>query len=104
MLCLFVVSLGVLRAENYGTLKRKILVFLLLCLYLYSLHMRLYTDALNRRSAKWRAPQAAIIPNFHLPMRSFEVKNRSVKCIMMLLHLSLWIWPNFGLPFSFINN
>ncbi|KAJ8756368.1 hypothetical protein K2173_025180 [Erythroxylum novogranatense] len=31
----------------------------------------------NRRSAKWRCPQAALMPNLHLPMRSFEVKNRT---------------------------
>lgn len=30
----------------------------------------------TRRNVKWRSPQAAVIPNFHLPMRSFEVKNR----------------------------
>ncbi|KAG6734206.1 hypothetical protein I3842_01G262400 [Carya illinoinensis] len=29
------------------------------------------------RNAKWRSPQAAVIPNFHLPMRSLEVKNRT---------------------------
>lgn len=34
-------------------------------------------DGYKRRNAKWRSPQAAIIPNFHLPMRSFEVKNRT---------------------------
>lgn len=34
-------------------------------------------DNYKRRSAKWRSPKAAIIPNFHLPMRSFEVKNRT---------------------------
>ncbi|KAG8371679.1 hypothetical protein BUALT_Bualt13G0113400 [Buddleja alternifolia] len=27
--------------------------------------------------SKWRSPRAAIIPNFHLPMRSYEVKNRT---------------------------
>nr|POF09830.1 4-hydroxy-tetrahydrodipicolinate synthase 2, chloroplastic [Quercus suber] len=27
------------------------------------------------RNAKWRSPQAAVIPNFHLPMHSLEVKN-----------------------------
>ncbi|XP_073037307.1 4-hydroxy-tetrahydrodipicolinate synthase, chloroplastic-like [Primulina eburnea] len=26
---------------------------------------------------KWRSPRAAIIPNFHLPMRSYETKNRT---------------------------
>uniref|UniRef100_A0A7N0V4B7 4-hydroxy-tetrahydrodipicolinate synthase n=1 Tax=Kalanchoe fedtschenkoi TaxID=63787 RepID=A0A7N0V4B7_KALFE len=31
----------------------------------------------NRRDMKWTAPKAAVIPNFHLPMRSFEVKNRT---------------------------
>nr|XP_023905981.1 chaperone protein DnaK 2-like [Quercus suber] len=29
------------------------------------------------RNAKWRSPQAAVIPNFHLPMRCLEVKNRT---------------------------
>nr|DAD33766.1 TPA_asm: hypothetical protein HUJ06_012617 [Nelumbo nucifera] len=32
---------------------------------------------LNRRNGRWRSPEAAIIPNFHLPMRSLEVKNRT---------------------------
>ncbi|KAM0072614.1 4-hydroxy-tetrahydrodipicolinate synthase [Helianthus debilis subsp. tardiflorus] len=31
----------------------------------------------HNRSARWTAPSAAIIPNFHLPMRSYEVKNRT---------------------------
>ncbi|KAK9162037.1 hypothetical protein Syun_002939 [Stephania yunnanensis] len=31
----------------------------------------------SRRSGGWRAPEAAVIPNFHLPMRSLEVKNRT---------------------------
>ncbi|KVH89589.1 Aldolase-type TIM barrel [Cynara cardunculus var. scolymus] len=31
----------------------------------------------HNRSARWTTPSAAIIPNFHLPMRSFEVKNRT---------------------------
>lgn len=34
-------------------------------------------DNCKRRNAKWKFPQAAVIPNFHLPMRSFEVKNRT---------------------------
>ncbi|KAK9266114.1 hypothetical protein L1049_010761 [Liquidambar formosana] len=34
-------------------------------------------DSFKRSNAKWRSPQAAVIPNFHLPMRSFEVKNRT---------------------------
>ncbi|MBA0743594.1 hypothetical protein Gogos_006260 [Gossypium gossypioides] len=34
-------------------------------------------DNYKRRNVKWRSPQAAIIPDFHLPMRSFEVKNSS---------------------------
>ncbi|KAE8657713.1 4-hydroxy-tetrahydrodipicolinate synthase 1 [Hibiscus syriacus] len=29
------------------------------------------------RNVKWRSPQAAVIANFHLPMRSLEVKNRT---------------------------
>lgn len=31
----------------------------------------------NRTHTRWRSPQAAVIPNFHLPMRSYEVKNRT---------------------------
>ncbi|XP_038708250.1 4-hydroxy-tetrahydrodipicolinate synthase, chloroplastic isoform X1 [Tripterygium wilfordii] len=34
-------------------------------------------DNNKRTNVKWRSPQAAVIPNFHLPMRSFEVKNRT---------------------------
>uniref|UniRef100_A0A2P2K3U3 4-hydroxy-tetrahydrodipicolinate synthase n=2 Tax=Rhizophora mucronata TaxID=61149 RepID=A0A2P2K3U3_RHIMU len=34
-------------------------------------------DRYKRRSVRWRSPQSAVIPNFHLPMRSFEVKNRT---------------------------
>lgn len=30
------------------------------------------------RSSYWRPAQAAVKPNFHLPMRSFELKNRLV--------------------------
>ncbi|KAK1304783.1 hypothetical protein QJS10_CPB11g00499 [Acorus calamus] len=30
-----------------------------------------------KRSGRWRSPKAAVIPNFHIPMRSFEVKNRT---------------------------
>lgn len=29
------------------------------------------------RITKWRSTRAAVIPNFHLPMRSYEVKNRT---------------------------
>ncbi|KAG6411901.1 hypothetical protein SASPL_124554 [Salvia splendens] len=29
------------------------------------------------RIPKWSSPRAAVIPNFHLPMRSYEVKNRT---------------------------
>ncbi|CAA3003387.1 4-hydroxy-tetrahydrodipicolinate synthase, chloroplastic-like [Olea europaea var. sylvestris] len=36
-----------------------------------------HLDNHKRRNAKWRSPRAAIIPNFHLPMRSYEVKNRT---------------------------
>ncbi|KAK1588162.1 hypothetical protein Q3G72_020359 [Acer saccharum] len=32
---------------------------------------------ITRKNKKWRPPQAAIIPNYHLPMRSFESKNRT---------------------------
>ncbi|OAY57652.1 4-hydroxy-tetrahydrodipicolinate synthase, chloroplastic [Manihot esculenta] len=35
------------------------------------------TDYCKRSGTKWRSPQAAMIPSFHLPMRSFEVKNRT---------------------------
>lgn len=34
-------------------------------------------DGYKRRTAKWVSPKAAVVPNFHLPMRSFEVKNRT---------------------------
>ncbi|CAI9764805.1 unnamed protein product [Fraxinus pennsylvanica] len=36
-----------------------------------------FPDSNKRKNANWRSPRAAIIPNFHLPMRSFEVKNRT---------------------------
>ncbi|KAL3743689.1 hypothetical protein ACJRO7_018887 [Eucalyptus globulus] len=35
------------------------------------------SDACKRRNVQWRSPRAAVIPNFHLPMRSYEVKNRT---------------------------
>eukprot|EP00268_Persea_americana_P024980 TRINITY_DN24355_c0_g1_i1.p1 TRINITY_DN24355_c0_g1~~TRINITY_DN24355_c0_g1_i1.p1 ORF type:complete len:366 (-),score=68.54 TRINITY_DN24355_c0_g1_i1:532-1629(-) len=31
----------------------------------------------KRKNGRWISPQAAIIPNFHLPMQSLEVKNRT---------------------------
>ncbi|RWR87556.1 4-hydroxy-tetrahydrodipicolinate synthase, chloroplastic isoform X1 [Cinnamomum micranthum f. kanehirae] len=31
----------------------------------------------KRKNGRWRSPEAAIIPNLHLPMRSLEVKNRT---------------------------
>ncbi|XP_016543564.1 4-hydroxy-tetrahydrodipicolinate synthase, chloroplastic isoform X2 [Capsicum annuum] len=31
----------------------------------------------TKRTAIWRSPRAAVIPSFHLPMRSYEVKNRT---------------------------
>ncbi|CAK9318998.1 unnamed protein product [Citrullus colocynthis] len=36
-----------------------------------------YKRQCTKRTAGWRSPQAAILPNLHLPMRSFEVKNRT---------------------------
>ncbi|KAL9228596.1 hypothetical protein vseg_004155 [Gypsophila vaccaria] len=33
--------------------------------------------ASNHALKRWKVPQAAVIPNFHLPMRSFEIKNRT---------------------------
>lgn len=44
-------------------------------------------DGYKRRDAKRRSPQAAIIPNSHLPMRSFEVKNRTSAEDIKLLRL-----------------
>ncbi|XP_071724150.1 4-hydroxy-tetrahydrodipicolinate synthase, chloroplastic-like isoform X2 [Rutidosis leptorrhynchoides] len=42
----------------------------------------------KRRDAKWMTPQAAaVIPNFHLPMRSFEVKNRTASEDIQALRL-----------------
>ncbi|CAA7022990.1 unnamed protein product [Microthlaspi erraticum] len=34
-------------------------------------------DSHNRRNTKWVSPIAAVVPNFHLPMRSLEDKNRT---------------------------
>lgn len=34
-------------------------------------------DDYKRKNARFLSPKAAVIPNFHLPMRSFEVKNRT---------------------------
>ncbi|GAB4844383.1 4-hydroxy-tetrahydrodipicolinate synthase, chloroplastic [Ancistrocladus abbreviatus] len=31
----------------------------------------------SRRNVTWRSPRAAVLPNFHLPMRSYEIKNRT---------------------------
>ncbi|KAG6597189.1 4-hydroxy-tetrahydrodipicolinate synthase, chloroplastic-like [Cucurbita moschata] len=31
----------------------------------------------TKRTVRWRSPQAAILPDLHLPMRSLEVKNRT---------------------------
>ncbi|KNA17112.1 hypothetical protein SOVF_083080 [Spinacia oleracea] len=31
----------------------------------------------NRTYIRWRSPQAAVVANFHLPMRSYEIKNRT---------------------------
>lgn len=36
-----------------------------------------YKRQCTKRTAGWRSPQAAILPNLHLPMRSLEVKNRT---------------------------
>ncbi|CAM9003040.1 unnamed protein product [Rhodiola kirilowii] len=36
-----------------------------------------YGVGAKRKSQRWRSPKAAIVPNFHLPMRSYEVKNRT---------------------------
>ncbi|KAJ7950998.1 4-hydroxy-tetrahydrodipicolinate synthase [Quillaja saponaria] len=44
--------------------------------------------AIDLENSKWTPPQAAILPNFHLPMRSFEVKNRTsvddIKCLRLI--------------------
>jgi len=58
--------------------------FLLLLLNIYIFYYFFKTDPAashtfflnDRRGGKWRSPQAAVIPDLHLPMRSFEVKNR----------------------------
>ncbi|KAK6163675.1 hypothetical protein DH2020_000539 [Rehmannia glutinosa] len=39
-------------------------------------HWMLFSQSYASRMPKWRSPRAAVIPNFHLPMRSYEVKNR----------------------------
>ncbi|KAK8953719.1 hypothetical protein KSP40_PGU021821 [Platanthera guangdongensis] len=33
--------------------------------------------SLSPRAGAWRSPEASVIPNLHLPMRSLEVKNRT---------------------------
>ncbi|KAG9456088.1 hypothetical protein H6P81_000596 [Aristolochia fimbriata] len=43
----------------------------------FTLPQRTVPKSYKRRNVKWRSPEAAIISNFHLPMRSFEVKNRT---------------------------
>ncbi|XP_056841803.1 4-hydroxy-tetrahydrodipicolinate synthase 1, chloroplastic [Raphanus sativus] len=35
----------------------------------------------RRRNARWITPIAALVPNFHLPMRSLEDKNRVITAI-----------------------
>ncbi|KAI3829555.1 hypothetical protein L1987_03681 [Smallanthus sonchifolius] len=34
-------------------------------------------DSKPRRTARWISPKASVIPNFYLPVHSFEVKNRT---------------------------
>ncbi|KAI3495280.1 hypothetical protein L1887_37547 [Cichorium endivia] len=43
----------------------------------FSQFSRPNSTSTHSRNARWKTPSAAIIPNFHLPMRSSEVKNRT---------------------------
>ncbi|XP_050386770.1 4-hydroxy-tetrahydrodipicolinate synthase, chloroplastic-like isoform X1 [Argentina anserina] len=38
---------------------------------------RSVNESYKSRTVKWRSPRGAVVPNFHLPMRSFEIKNRT---------------------------
>lgn len=42
----------------------------------------------NQRNGSWKSPEAAVVSNFHLPMRSLEVKNRTsvddIKCLRLI--------------------
>ncbi|KAM3288321.1 4-hydroxy-tetrahydrodipicolinate synthase, chloroplastic isoform X1 [Capsicum chacoense] len=40
-------------------------------------HFCVEATGTKSRTAIWRSPRAAVIPSFHLPMRSYEVKNRT---------------------------
>ncbi|KAG2404435.1 hypothetical protein LR48_Vigan03g064400 [Vigna angularis] len=46
------------------------------------------TNNKNTRSSNWKPPQAAVKPSLHLPMRSFELKNRTspedIKCLRLI--------------------
>ncbi|KAK8933813.1 hypothetical protein KSP39_PZI015314 [Platanthera zijinensis] len=41
------------------------------------------------RAGAWRSPEASVIPNLHLPMRSLEVKNRWPLLVLLLPAMSL---------------
>ncbi|GJT90899.1 4-hydroxy-tetrahydrodipicolinate synthase, chloroplastic-like protein [Tanacetum coccineum] len=55
----------------------------------------LFVCSILLRNARWTPPRAAIVPNFHLPMRSYEVKNRNARwtpphaAIIPSLHLPM---------------
>ncbi|CAJ1814760.1 unnamed protein product [Sphenostylis stenocarpa] len=46
------------------------------------------TNNKNTRSSSWKPPRAAVQPSLHLPMRSFELKNRTsaedIKCLRLI--------------------
>lgn len=54
---------------------KKLVYFMVMFMKICGFAYAIYILCCFRRNVKLR-PQAAIIPNFHLPMRSFEVKNR----------------------------
>jgi len=53
----------------------------------------------TRRNAKWVSPIAAVVPNFHLPMRSLEDKNRCIFYSFSCLLLFLFILQQLSLVF-----
>eukprot|EP00262_Sarcandra_glabra_P016477 TRINITY_DN5389_c0_g1_i1.p1 TRINITY_DN5389_c0_g1~~TRINITY_DN5389_c0_g1_i1.p1 ORF type:complete len:368 (-),score=52.96 TRINITY_DN5389_c0_g1_i1:725-1828(-) len=43
----------------------------------FELPLNAGSNAYKRRNGRWKSPEAAVVPNVHLPMRSLEVKNRT---------------------------
>lgn len=80
---------------EFGSLEESLSVMALLescnSVYLKRSHFPVYRSNIlysNRRNSNWKPPQAAVVPNVHLPMRSFEMKNRTsvedIKCLRLI--------------------